>query len=68
MKNWKSNIAFILFVAAYIYTVYLGRDVDSIEATGYIALFITLFMMVRNKVLETVVVDLAQGFKDRIAK
>ena len=48
MKNYKSTLAFFVFVGAYIYTIYYSRGAEIIEVSGYIALWSALFMMLRN--------------------
>jgi hypothetical protein len=48
MKNWKSTLAFFVFVGAYIFTLYRAMDADIIEITGYLALWSAVFMMLRN--------------------
>ena len=68
MKNWKSSIAFLLFMSAYRYSLYSDKSGAIVDTTGYLALFAMLFVMMRNEVLEQVVKDLAGGFKNRISK
>ncbi len=46
-KNWKSTGAFFTFVGAYIYTLTNGSVVGVVETSGYIALYSSLFMMLR---------------------
>ncbi len=48
MKNWKSTIAFFLFVGMYIYTIYIDKSDGIVETTGYIALYSSVFMMFRS--------------------
>ena len=48
MKNWKSTLAFFVFVGAYIFTLYKSMDAGIVEVSGYIALWSALFMMLRN--------------------
>jgi len=68
MKNWKSSVAFLLFMGAYGYSLYGDKSGAIVDTTGYLALFAMLFVMIRNETLEQVVRDLADGFKDRISK
>ena len=49
MKNYKSTMAFFVFVGAYIFTIYKAMDASVIEISGYIALWAALFMMLRNE-------------------
>jgi len=55
MKNWKSTLAFFVFVIAYVYTLYKAMDADVIEVSGYIALWSALFMMLRNDMTPTLI-------------
>lgn len=50
MKNWKSTIAFIIFVGAYVYTLAVKADPETIETSGYVALLSSLFMMFRSQI------------------
>jgi len=47
-KNWKSTLAFIIFIGVYVYTISSGKTAGIIEVTGYIALYSSLFMMFRS--------------------
>ena len=42
-------MAFFVFVGAYIFTIYKERPVGVLEITGYIALYSSLFMMLRSE-------------------
>jgi len=48
MKNWKSNLAFFIFVAVYVFSIYKDKPSDIIEVVGYIALYSSIFMMFRS--------------------
>lgn len=51
MKNWKSTLAFIVFVSVYVYTVVFRTAECSsaiVDVTGYIALYSAVAMMLRN--------------------
>ena len=48
MKNWKSTMAFFVFVGAYVYTLKQAMTAGIIEISGYVALWSSLFMMLRN--------------------
>ena len=48
--NWKSTMAYLTFVCAYIYTIFKGADAAVINVSGYIALWSSLFMMFRSQV------------------
>jgi len=61
MKNWKSFIAFFLFIVVYGYTVFKGENPDTIWNTGLIALVAFLAIMSRSDIgakLFEVVADL----------
>jgi len=47
-KNWKSTLAFIIFIGVYVYTISSGKTAGIIEVTGYIALYSSSFMMFRS--------------------
>ena len=68
MKNWKSTTAFFIFVFAYVYTVYKAMSASVIEVSGYIALWSSLFMMLRNEltpvILEKLIDAISKGKKD----
>ena len=48
MKNWKSILAFFVFIGVYVYVIYQNRDANVVEVAGYIALYSSLFMMFRS--------------------
>jgi len=47
-KNWKSTVAFFIFIGVYMYTVYKVMNPDVIETTGFVALYSSIFMMFRS--------------------
>jgi len=47
-NNWKSTLAFFIFIGIYVYTIYKDSGSTVIEVTGYIALYSSLFMMFRS--------------------
>jgi len=47
-KNWKSSLAFLVFVGVYVYTIKNGSDYRVVDTAGYIALYSSLFMMFRS--------------------
>ena len=49
MKNWKSTLFSLLFVAVYVYAIYDNKSVGVIDITGYIALWAMMFLMLRNE-------------------
>ena len=64
-KNWKSTVAFFIFVFAYAYTVYMAMSAQVLEVAGYIALWSSLFMMLRNDLTPTLIEKLIDAIKDR---
>ena len=58
MKNWKSTLAFFIFVGVYIYvTVFRKVECSSVivSTAGYIALYSSIFMMFRSEFTKEVV-------------
>ena len=49
MKNWKSTIAFFIFVGIYVYSVYI-KSYEIVDTVGYIALFSSIMMMFRSDI------------------
>lgn len=68
MQNWKSFIAFLLFMFLYGYTVFAGKDADVVETTGYVALFAMALIMLRNEALTSVVKSLTEIIKKKMEK
>lgn len=64
-KNWKSTIAFFAFLVAYLYTVYKSMDASVIEVSGYIALWSSLFMMLRNDLTPTLIEKLIDAISNK---
>ena len=48
MKNWKSTLAFFIFVSVYVYVIYKDMRPGVIDTAGFIALYSSLFMMFRS--------------------
>ena len=68
MKNWKSTTAFFIFVLAYAYTVYKSMSAEVLEVAGYIALWSSLFMMLRNELTPILIeklIDAISSIKDK---
>ena len=68
MKNWKSTMAFFFFVGVYIFTVFKDREANVLDVTGYIALFSSLFMMLRSEVTVELITRLIDVIGRRDAK
>ena len=67
MKNWKSTLAFFIFVGVYLVAVYQNRSADVLEVVGYIALYSSIFMMFRSdftaSLLEKIIDNIKIGGK-----
>jgi len=48
MKNWKSTVAFFIFISIYVYSIFVDKSADVVEVVGYIALYSSIFMMFRS--------------------
>jgi hypothetical protein len=68
MKNWKSLLAFLLFVFLYGWSVLTEMEIGVIEATGFIALYAMAFMMLRNEALAKVAESLTEIVKAKLGK
>tara|TARA_R110000796_G_scaffold10941_6_gene36671 strand:+ start:273 stop:467 length:195 start_codon:yes stop_codon:yes gene_type:complete len=54
MKNWKSTFAFFIFVGVYLYAV-VNKEAAIVETTGFVALYSSLFMMLRSQMTTTII-------------
>lgn len=64
-KNWKSTLAFFIFVFAYVYTIWQSMDASVIEVSGYIALWSSLFMMLRNELTPMLIEKLIEAISKK---
>ena len=62
-KNWKSNVAFGVFVGLYVFTVYTGKEIGVVDITADIALIVTLFIMFRSKITTELLGKLIDNIK-----
>ena len=62
-KNWKSTGAFILFIGAYLYSMYVGKDADTVEVAGYVALYSSVFMMLRSQMTSSILEKIVDKIK-----
>jgi hypothetical protein len=67
MKNWKSTMAFFIFVAVYIYTA-IVKEAGVVETTGFVALMSSLFMMLRSEMTSDIVTKLVDTIGKRFEK
>ena len=65
MKNWKSTLAFFVFVLAYVYTVYQSMSAGVIEVSGYLALWSSIFMMLRNELTPVLIEKLIDAISNK---
>lgn len=63
MKNWKSTLAFLIFIGVYVYTIQAGKSSEVIDITGYIALYSSLFMMFRSDFTTSILEKLVDKIK-----
>ena len=63
MKNWKSSLAFFIFIGVYVYTIYDGRSVEIVDVAADIALITTLFIMFRSKITTDLIGKLIDNIK-----
>lgn len=70
-KNWKSTLAFFIFIGIYIYTIAnsipsvesQGVSDDVVETAGYIALISSIFMMFRSDFTKEAINKLVENIK-----
>lgn len=63
MKNWKSTLAFFIFIGIYIYTIIEPLTDDIVETAGYIALISSVFMMFRSDFTKEAINKLVENIK-----
>ena len=68
MKNYKSWLAFMTFLGAYLYALVVDKSEVIVDTTGTLLLVVTMLMMVRNEVLGKLVLNLSDGLKEKLAK
>jgi len=62
-KNWKSTLAFLVFVGIYVYVAYDKRAAPIVEIAGYIALYSSIFMMFRSEFTTELLSKLVDNIK-----
>ena len=65
MKNWKSLMAFLIFVGVYVYSVAKPSTDAIVSTTGYIALIISVVMVLRNQVTTQLLDKMLDVYKER---
>ena len=63
MKNWKSTLAFFIFVGIYVYSIAVDKKSNIIEIVGYIALYSSIFMMFRSDFTKELLAKLIDNIK-----
>ncbi len=63
MKNWKSTLAFFIFVALYVFTVYQDKEPSVIDVAGHVALYSSIFMMFRSDITTDIISKLFDNIK-----
>jgi len=65
-RNWKSFVAFFLFIFLYGFSVYTTKSDNVVSTTGFIALYAMAFMMLRSEALGQVVNSLTEIVKKKM--
>ena len=65
MKNWKSLMAYLIFVAVYVYSVTIPSTDSVVSTTGYIALIMSVVMVLRNQVTTQLLDKMLDVYKER---
>jgi len=63
MKNWKSTLAFFIFIGIYVYSVIVTKSDNAIDTAGYVALYSSLFMMFRSDITKELLSKLIDNIK-----
>ena len=62
-KNWKSTLAFFIFIGVYVYTIMTTKSNGIVETAGYIALYSSIFMMFRSNFTSDMIAKLIDNIK-----
>ena len=62
-KNWKSTLAFFIFIGVYVYTIMTTKSNGIVETSGYIALYSSIFMMFRSNFTSDMIAKLIDNIK-----
>lgn len=68
MKNWKSIIAFFLFIGIYGYTAFTSKSADVIWNTGLLAFLAMTLIMSRSDVGAELMKMLTEVIKKKLEK
>lgn len=62
MKNWKSTLAFFMFIGIYTYSV-MEKSNEIVSTAGTIALISSIFMMFRSDFTKEAINKLVENIK-----
>lgn len=62
-KNWKSTGAFFMFIGAYLYSMYMDKSAGIVEVAGYVALYSSVFMMLRSQMTSNILEKIVDKIK-----
>ena len=62
-KNWKSTLAFFVFISIYIYSILSTKSDGIVETAGFIALYSSIFMMFRSDFTTELLMKLIDNIK-----
>ena len=63
MKNWKSTLAFFIFIGIYVYTILKTMPEGLVETAGFIAFYSSIFMMFRGDFTSGMISKLIDNIK-----
>jgi len=63
MKNWKSLLSWFLFMVAYNYTLYTGKEEPIVYTAGLFAVFMSFAMMFRSEFTSDMIAKLIDNIK-----
>jgi hypothetical protein len=62
-KNWKSTLAFFIFIGIYVFAIMNSKPEGVVETTGHIALYSSIFMMFRSDFTTDMISKLIDNLK-----
>ena len=64
-KNWKSTLAFLIFVCIYAFSYADGANSEKLHVTGFFAIIAMALMMIRSDKLVELIKDFLKWRKDK---
>lgn len=61
--NWKSTLAFFVFIGIYVYAIMSTKSDGVVETAGFIALYSSIFMMFRSDFTTELLTKLIDNIK-----